>query len=104
MASPVFRDRYAGGCWSRLTPGRAYCIIFITEAWPSGCRRQGGAAARQRKGAKHGSVAEWLKAAVLKTAVPKGTRGSNPLASARLRQYKPSKEEAASGEPDKENP
>lgn len=28
-----------------------------------------------------GSVAEWLKATVLKTVVLKGTRGSNPLAS-----------------------
>lgn len=33
---------------------------------------------------RSGSVAEWLKAAVLKTAVPRGTRGSNPLASAIL--------------------
>jgi hypothetical protein len=31
---------------------------------------------------RSGSVAERLKAAVLKTAVPQGTRGSNPLASA----------------------
>jgi hypothetical protein len=29
-----------------------------------------------------GGVAEWSKAAVLKTAVPKGTRGSNPFSSA----------------------
>ena len=34
----------------------------------------------------HGSVAEWLKAAVLKTVVLKGTRGSNPLASAILQE------------------
>src|SRR5690606_14654122 len=32
-----------------------------------------------------GGVAEWSKAAVLKTAVPKGTRGSNPFASAEWR-------------------
>jgi hypothetical protein len=30
----------------------------------------------------NGGVAEWSKAAVLKTAVSKGTRGSNPFASA----------------------
>ena len=31
-----------------------------------------------------GGVAEWSKAAVLKTAVPQGTVGSNPTASARI--------------------
>jgi hypothetical protein len=30
-----------------------------------------------------GGMAEWLKAAVLKTAVPSGTVGSNPTPSAR---------------------
>jgi hypothetical protein len=30
-----------------------------------------------------GGMAEWLKAAVLKTVVPKGTAGSNPAPSAR---------------------
>ena len=40
---------------------------------------------KQKKLATHqhlGGVAEWSKAAVLKTAVPKGTRGSNPFSSA----------------------
>ena len=32
--------------------------------------------------ASSGGVAEWFKAAVLKTAVPKGTGGSNPSSSA----------------------
>jgi hypothetical protein len=31
-----------------------------------------------------GSLAEWFKASVLKTAVPKGTRGSNPLTSSKI--------------------
>ena len=31
----------------------------------------------------NGELAEWSNAAVLKTVVPKGTRGSNPLLSAR---------------------
>ena len=31
-----------------------------------------------------GGVSEWLKEAVLKTVVPKGTVGSNPTASARI--------------------
>jgi hypothetical protein len=33
-----------------------------------------------------GGMAEWFKAAVLKTASPKGDVGSNPTPSARLRQ------------------
>ena len=33
---------------------------------------------------RHGGVAERPKALVLKTRVPKGSRGSNPLASANL--------------------
>ena len=38
------------------------------------------------KGQLHeGGVAEWSKAAVLKTAVPQGTVGSNPSSSAALR-------------------
>ncbi len=32
----------------------------------------------------HGGVAEWFKAAVLKTVVPQGTGGSNPSSSASL--------------------
>ena len=31
-----------------------------------------------------GGMAEWLKAAVLKTVVPQGTVGSNPTSSARI--------------------
>lgn len=40
--------------------------------------RRATADARER-----GGVSEWLKEAVLKTVVPKGTVGSNPTASAR---------------------
>ena len=36
-----------------------------------------------------GEVAEWSIAAVLKTVVPRGTRGSNPCLSARLIKYSP---------------
>ena len=36
-----------------------------------------------------GEVAEWSIAAVLKTVVPRGTRGSNPCLSARLIEYSP---------------
>ena len=35
-----------------------------------------------------GGMAEWLKAAVLKTVVPQGTVGSNPTSSASLVFYK----------------
>ena len=44
-----------------------------------------------------GGVAEWSKAAVLKTAVPKGTRGSNPFSSADFYPSKPTS--ASSGAP-----
>ena len=36
-----------------------------------------------------GEVAEWSIAAVLKTVVPRGTRGSNPCLSAMLIEYSP---------------
>ncbi len=39
-----------------------------------------------------GEVAEWSIAAVLKTVVPRGTRGSNPCLSAEIR-YKTNKED-----------
>jgi hypothetical protein len=39
-----------------------------------------------RDDVKHGGMAEWFKAAVLKTASLKGDVGSNPTPSARLRQ------------------
>lgn len=35
---------------------------------------------------RKGEMAEWFNAAVLKTAVPKGTRGSNPCLSANITQ------------------
>jgi hypothetical protein len=42
----------------------------------------GGKNDKLRQVSQFGGVAEWSKAAVLKTAVPKGTRGSNPFSSA----------------------
>ena len=65
--------------------------LFRQEVWPSpvyGARLENERSAMTRRfesfHLRHGGVAERLIALVLKTRVPKGSRGSNPLASANL--------------------
>ena len=52
-----------------------------TTSPKNACPPEGG---RVKASGPPGGVAEWSKAAVLKTAVPQGTVGSNPTASARI--------------------
>ena len=62
---------------------------MTSEAWPSGLLRASPPPQVQTPTHSHaldlrscGGVAEWFKAVVLKTTVPKGTGGSNPSSSA----------------------
>jgi hypothetical protein len=78
---------------SSLTIRRYYCRVVATgklslsncrtdSLWPpifTPGHRPG--YPRRQAGANRGAVAEWLKATVLKTVVPKGTGGSNPSCS-----------------------
>ena len=60
-----------------------FCGILYGTICPARRKRVRPCARATCSGSLRGGVAEWLKAAVLKTVVPQGTVGSNPTSSAR---------------------
>ena len=57
-----------------------FCGILYGTICPARRKRARPCARATCSGSLRGGVAEWLKAAVLKTVVPQGTVGSNPTA------------------------
>ena len=76
----TFGNAGKGNRYKKSTKRNAYLQQYkasLAQGQSNGFTRRG-SAVRNREDAPIGSLAEWLKALVLKTSEPKGSQGSNP--------------------------